>query len=244
MPILNDILQNPIDINALLQRQNLERKLLLDSVFHNFMRYATVHWKYSASSNSGGDDLLNGTATSVPCGGIATALKNVLIQGAVIPAQDIEYIRITGYVWTGWEYSCFDPTVRGNIFTPDDNSYHHGCIFSEHYYLKCDVNLFYDPCLNRSYFVRDQSVKERIKGPRSYEVGTGTNRRKLLYAERSQMFFLYQRDRVAQGFSGSWLMFPAKKKDLEKALGSDQFKSEIAVRGGTSEFAKLVKTLK
>ena len=240
MPILNTILASPNNINELKVRPNVERNLLHDSVFFNFMRYATAKWHYNASSTFGGEHLLAGTATSVPCGGIATALKTVFIQGAGIPAHDLEYITISGYVWTAWDYPCFDPTVKGNIFTPGDRSYHHGTIFSQHFYLRCG-NKFYDPCLNRSYLARDQAVKERLK--KAYEIGTGGNRRKVLVSTLANVLFIYQRDIVAQGFQGSWLMVPATKKDLEKALGAKEYNTELAVRGGQTEFAKFASTL-
>jgi hypothetical protein len=38
-------------------------------------------------------------------------------------------------------------------------------------------------------------------------------------------------------------MFDASKKNVEKALGSQLFKQEMAVQGGTTQFAKAVNTL-
>jgi hypothetical protein len=45
------------------------------------------------------------------------------------------------------------------------------------------------------------------------------------------------------GFRGAWGMFEASKKNVEKALGSQVFKTEMAVQGGNTQFAKAVNTL-
>ena len=38
-------------------------------------------------------------------------------------------------------------------------------------------------------------------------------------------------------------MFEASKENIEKALGSQVFKTEMAVQGGTTQFAKAVNSL-
>ena len=237
MAILDTILKSPVDIAAL-KKENASRERLLDGAFCNLLYYAKVNWNYTASGSTGGDALLAGTAFSAPCGGIATALRRVFAQGLNIPDKDIEYIRITGYVWTGPEYLCFDKKVTGNLRGLDETDYRNGCIFNEHYYLKCG-NRYYDPCLSTTYLARNESIKETFAGFNI--VSTSTNR-KILITSDKRTLILYLPNEKVPGFSGAWAMFNATKKQLEKALGAREFKAEMEAKRNDA-FINFVKTL-
>ncbi len=240
MAILDEILEGPVDIAALI-KDNAPRERRLDGAFSNLLNYARKNWSYTASGNTGGEALLAGTGNAAPCGGIATALKLVFINGLNVPANDIEYIRITGYVWTGPTYLCFDPKVVGNLRKLDTPAnYNNGCIFNEHYYLKCGEK-YYDPCLSISYAVRDQSIKEKFGGKNVMMIGTN---RRLLVTTSQQTCFLYMPSEPVPGFQGAWAMFDATKKNIEKALGSQLFRTEMAALHGTTTFAQFVNTLR
>ena len=236
MAILDTILSTPVDI-AKLRDKGTERERLLDGAFTNLLHYAKHNWSYTASGSTGGQALLNGEANAAPCGGIATALKLVFINGLGIPEADIEYVRVTGYLWTGREYSCFDPKVAGNLRKLDGGrDYGNGCIFNEHYYLKCGK--YYDPCLSVVYMVKDQSIKQRDL--KQYMIGTN---RKLLVTLDKRLCFLYMPDEPVPGFKGAWTMFDTSKANIKKALGTPTFNTEMAALHGTTEFAKFVNTL-
>jgi hypothetical protein len=240
MPIIDTILSTPIDIATLDATATLESKL--DSAFSNLLSYAKRNWSYTASGSTGGDMLLAGTANSAPCGGIATALKKVFIDGLHVPEGDIEYIRITGYVWTSRAYSCFDPKVQGNVRNLDARGdYSNGCVFNEHYYLKCN-NKFYDPCLSAVYAVKNQSVKDTFTGFKNLNVGPGMGRRFLITSD-NRSCLLYMPAEPVPGFQGSYALFDATRKNIEKALGAEMFNAEMKVQQGTTGFAKFVNTL-
>ena len=231
--------EHPADVNTL-RNSGAPRERQLDSAFSNLVNYARKNLSYSASGKEGGEALLAGTATSVPCGGIATALKLVFINGLGVPDKEVEYIRITGYLWTGPTYLCFDPKVKGNLRkleTP--GQYGNGCIFNEHYYLQCDGK-YYDPCLSASYAMRDQSIKLRFSG-KDTQFSLGNS--KLLVTPDKSTGMLYLPNEPVPGFQGSWAMFALSKKNLEKAMGSQLFKTEMKIRNGTTEFARFVSTL-
>jgi hypothetical protein len=234
--ILDTILAGPVDI-AGLRKESAALERILDGTFANFLSYAKTHWSYTASGSTGGDALLAGTGMSAPCGGIATALKLVFINGLNVSATDIEYIRVASYVWTGPQYLCFDPKVHGNLRNLDDKDYGNGCIFNEHYYLKCNGK-YYDPCLSTAYAVKDQSIK--ITFNKYYTMGAG---RKMLITPDRKTCILYMPKEPVPGFSGAWAMFETTKKNIEKALGSADFKTEMAAMHGTTEFAKFVNAL-
>ena len=80
MAIMDTILSTPVDIAAL-RADNKPSEALTDGAFTNLLHYAKVHWSYTASGSTGGDDLLAGTAFASPCGGIATALRRVFVNG-------------------------------------------------------------------------------------------------------------------------------------------------------------------
>lgn len=237
MPIIDTILSTPVDV-ASLRADQAPRERLLDGAFTNLLHYAKTHWSYTASSKAGGEALLAGTATAVPCGGIATALKLVFMNGLGVSEDDLEYIRITGYLWTGPQYLCFDPKVRGNLRKIDGNDYGNGCIFNEHYYLECNGK-YYDPCLSTSYPVKNQSIKVQFKPLDTFPFPQG----KMLVTPDHQTCILYMRNETVPGFQGAWVMFDATRKNVEKALGSKDFKAEMAAMQGTSNFAKFVNTL-
>ena len=237
MSILDTILKTPVDIAAL-KKQNASRERLLDGAFCNLLYYAKHHWSYTASGSTGGDALLAGSAMSAPCGGIATALRRVFTQGLNIPDKEVEYIRVTGYVWTGPEYLCFDPKVTGNLRRLDETDYRNGCIFNEHYYLRCN-NRYYDPCLSTTYLTKGQSIKDNFAGLNVRS--TNSNRKILVTSDRSTLI-LYMPQEKVPGFSGAWSMFAANKKQLEKALGPKEFKAEMEAQRSNS-FAQFVNTL-
>lgn len=237
MAIIDTLLSTPVDVRAL-ERENKTLDLRLNGAFTNLLHYAKLHWSYTASGSLGGQALLDGSGVAAPCGGIATALKLVFVTLGV-PEKDVEYIRVTGYLWTGAQYLCFDPKVHGNVRSLDGRDYKNGCIFNEHYYLKCN-NTYYDPCLSTAYDVRDQSIK--MKFTSSYAIGGAGNQRKLLVSPDKHTCFLYMRTEQVPGFQGAWAMFPATKKNVEKALGNE-FKTEMTFQGGNTQFAQFVKTL-
>ncbi len=238
MNILDTLLRTPVDVNALISKGAV-RERLLDGAFCNLLHYAKSHWSYTASGSTGGDALLAGTAVAAPCGGIATALKRVFTQGLGVPEGDIEYIRVTGYVWTGPEYLCFDPKVTGNLRRLDQMDYRNGCVFNEHYYLKCSGR-YYDPCLSTTYLRKDQSIKASFSGLRILTIGTN---RKMLITEDKHTILLYMPQERVQGFQGAWAMFDATKKQVEKALGTKDYKAEMAALKGATTFAKFVNSL-
>lgn len=238
MAILDTILSTPVD-TAALRAANAPLERLLDGAFTNLLYYAKTNWSYTASAKAGGEALLAGTATAAPCGGIATALKLVFINGLGVPQDKIEYIRITGYVWTGPQYMCFDPKVRGNLRKLDGTDYANGCIFNEHYYLECEGK-YYDPCLSTAYAVKNQSIKLQFRPLDTFSFAQG----KMLATPDHQTCVLYMRNETVPGFNGAWMMFDATRKNVEKALGAKDFKAEMAAMQGTSGFAKFVNTLR
>lgn len=142
-------------------------------------------------------------------------------------------------MWTKPTYSCFDPKVVGNVRGLRDRSYRNGCIFNEHYYLRWRTK-FYDPCMSSAYPVRDACVKERFIGGRVYMVGA--DRKALMTSDRRSLLLYMPKESVA-GFRGAWCMMDATKKNLQDTLANEVFDTEMKVRGGTTEFAKMVKTL-
>ena len=235
------ILSTPVNIQAL-QDKNASREMLLDGVFTNLLHYAKHNWNYAASGKTGGQDLLNGTANTAPCGGIATALKLVYINGLGIPETDIEYIRVTGYLWTGPNYLCFDPKVKGNLRNINDRNYANGCIFNEHYYLRAGGK-YYDPCLSTSYAAKDQSIIEKFSGLRTAFVGAGSQQSKLMFTNNMQTGILYLPNEPVPGFQGAWMKFAATKRNLVDAVGKKNFKIEMARQGGNNTFARLYNQL-
>src|SRR4051812_10948199 len=110
MPIKDDIFKGPVEILKLRKKGKSDADLV-DSLWINFLHYAQNNWSYIASSSAGGVDLLAGTSDSAPCGGIATALK-IMIEEYL--HQNVEYITISGYVWTKPGFLSFDRKVSGN----------------------------------------------------------------------------------------------------------------------------------
>lgn len=240
MPIPETLMTTPVNVRAMIaQGSGLGPQA--DAVFVNLMAYARANWNYTASSPNGGEDLLDGSATSAPCGGIATALRLMYQDQLGIPADDIQYIRITTYVWTGPDYVCFDGNVVGNLRKLNDRDYRNGCIFNEHYYLYFR-NKYYDPCLSTTYGVRDQSVKVQFGGRDKFNVGAGMGRKFLATPDRSTGIFYMPDERVA-GFTGAYVMFDLTQRNVERALGKTLFRSEMAIRGGQTAFAQMVSAL-
>ena len=83
MAVRDEILKGPEDI-AYLKEKGRKIDQLADALFTNFMYYAKKNWQYEASSNKGGQDLLNGYTGPVPCGGIANALR-IMLEEAWCP---------------------------------------------------------------------------------------------------------------------------------------------------------------
>jgi hypothetical protein len=238
MAIMDTILTTPADVKGL-KAAGASIETQLDAAFSNLLFFARYNWHYVASGRTGGQDLLDGTGDRAPCGGIATALKLVFMNGLGLTDDDVEYIRITSYVWTGPEYLCFDPKVIGNLRWLDDTDYRNGCIFNEHYYLKAQGK-YYDPCLSTAYLTRDQSVKEEFGGLKSKSIGPRT--RKLLLTGDGHGI-LYMPSEVVVGFNGAYAMFELTRKNLEKGLGKTEYKAEMDYRGGNNPFAQFVATL-
>lgn len=241
MSVRQDILAKPNDIAAL-QKAGRSKPDLVDNLFINFLYYAKHHWSYIASSSSGGEHLLNGTATQVPCGGLANALRIMIEEDlGVAKKADVDFIRITGYVWTKPEFLSFDPKVVGNLRMPSGRDYRHGCVFNEHYYLRCYAK-FYDPCLSTTYTVDKACVKETFAGKSN--IGIGTNDRMLVTQDGRQVLIFKGDETVAGWQRGAWVLTPATKKDIETVLGKDYFNKEMKVMGGNSQFAQFVNKLK
>lgn len=235
------LLSRPVDLSALISDgRPIEGQL--DAAFANLMSYARANWNYTASSRNGGADLLAGTATSAPCGGIATALKIFFIEELGLDDDDVEYVRVTGYLWTGPNYLCFDKNVVGNIRTMNSDNYGNGCIFNEHYYLKA-AGKYYDPCLSTAYSIRDQSIKEKFAPLNRFKLGRMGNRMFLTTAD-GNVGFCFMPGEIVSGFSqGAYCMFDLTKKNIEKVLGKVDFKAEMNALGGTTAFAKMVNGL-
>ena len=146
MSIRETIFTGPVNIPKLLERKPAAD--CVDSLFANFMFYAKANWSYIASAQAGGEDLLNGTAKQVPCGGIATALKILIEDKLKLPAT---YVTKSGYVWTKDSYLSFDREVQGNVSRAESPFlFNEGCFFNEHYFIRCGAK-FYDPCLDSVY---------------------------------------------------------------------------------------------
>jgi hypothetical protein len=241
LAIIDTLLTAPVPVLEL-KAKGASLETQLDGVFANMLRYAKLNWRYVASGKDGGDALLAGTSFSAPCGGIATALMTCFIDGLGVAKKDVEYVRVTGYVWTGPQWMSFDPNVTGNIRKLDTPGlYNNGCIFNEHYYLKCNGK-YYDPCLSSSYVVKDQSIKEYFNGLRMpMTVGQG---RKFMYTADRKTCILYMPNETVSGFTGAYTMFDATKKNIEKALGTPLFKEEMARQSGKSSFATFVNSLR
>jgi len=197
----DDILAGPNPI-AKLKKDGATDQQLADNLFVNFLFYAKRHWHYIASAQAGGEALLAGTATTVPCGGIATALKILLEQDLAIPKTDVEYITISGYVWTKPQYLCFDPTVVGNVRDANGRDYHNGCVFNEHYYLRCGAK-YYDPCLSSNYANRDECV---LMKPTVLFKG------EFMLSPDKQTVLMFRKDEKVNGWQqGAWMKFPTKE---------------------------------
>jgi len=241
MAIIDTILSTPVNIDAL-KAKNSTQEMLMNGAFTNMLYYAKSHWSYAASGQTGGQDLLNGTANTVPCGGIATALKLIFVNGLGIPEKDVVNVTVSGYLWTGPTYTCFDPKVRGNLRNLNDRNYANGCIFNQHFYLKA-CGKYYDPCLSTSYNVKDQSILERFSGLRTAIVGVGAQGSKVMFTNDMKTGIAYLPNENVPGFRGAWVKFPATKNNVKQAIGKRAYKEEMARQGGNSTFAKLLNQL-
>ncbi|MGH7627457.1 MAG: hypothetical protein ACREOJ_19325 [Gemmatimonadaceae bacterium] len=203
-----EILAGPNPI-ATLKTDGATNQQLADNLFINFLSYAKRNWHYIASAQAGGDALLAGTATTVPCGGIATALKALFEQDLGIPKTDVEYITISGYVWTKPQYLCFDPQVIGNVRDASNRDYRNGCVFNEHYYLRCGAK-FYDPCLSANYSTRDECV---LMKPTVLFKGEF-----MLSPDKQTVLMFHKTEKVNGWQQGAWSKFPAKdfRKHVQK----------------------------
>jgi hypothetical protein len=199
MAIKDDIFAGPVDIPALLKKQS--EASLVDSLFINFIYYAKHNWTYIASASAGGEALLDGSATQVPCGGIATALK-ILIEEKL--HQKVDYITIPGYVWTNPTFLCFDPKVMGNVSRAETpNSYTEGCFFNEHYFIECNGK-FYDPCLNSTYTTKYEAIRK------SYNVADTIARGEVMKSDNPNSLLVFRKDVVVPGWQrGAWLIVRA-----------------------------------
>lgn len=202
MPINDTIFSGPVDIPALLQGNPtlLERPKTpaecVGSLFINFMSYAKKHWSYIASAQAGGAALLAGTATQVPCGGIATALKLLIEDKLGLP---VEYITISGYVWTKASYLSFDSKVKGNVTKIESPGiFTEGCLFNEHYFIKCGGK-FYDPCLNSIYTDQNQAIRKH------YIASELISKGKIMAGENANTLLLFDDKVTVPGWQrGAW----------------------------------------
>jgi hypothetical protein len=228
MSAREDILAGPNPI-AQLMKDKTPNQQLADNLFINFIQYAKKHWQYIASSQSGGDDLLSGKATAVPCGGIAKALRSMLEDDLKIPKTDVEYITISGYVWTKPQYISFDPSVTGNVRDANSRDYRQGCLFNEHYYLRC-LAKFYDPCLSANYANRDECV---LMKPTVLMKGEF-----LLSPDKQTVLMFMKAEKVNGWQQGAWMKFPAK--DLRKHVDKIEFEKLCKYSQAFAAFAKTV----
>lgn len=198
VPVVQAILSRPTDIFQL-RAQGASVQLVVDRLFQNFITYARQHWQYVAKSNFGGDDLLAGRVTSVPCGGIAFAFRNILL--AVVPSPRPTMARINTCFLTRHTCVCFDPLVQGNVRTRS-GVYSGSCIFSEHHFIQWG-GLYFDPCMTSVYTTERGLVAENLVGiPRCSNlqvlVKSGPTRNDHLY--------LCDENTKPKGFGGSWMM--------------------------------------
>ncbi len=229
MTARQSILSTPVNIAAL-KSKGAPPQQLADSVFTNFLYYAKRNWSYIASARAGGEDLLAGRATAVPCGGLAKALKMLYEEDLKIPKTDVEYITIPGYVWTKPEYLCFDPKVQGNVRKPGDKNYRNGCIFNEHYYLRCGTK-FYDPCLSSTYAIRDACVEDKL---------IVITRGEFLQTTDKQTMFFFCGDEMVPGWQrGAWMMFPTR--EIKKHIKKDLLEKATKFSGALKDIVSNVK---
>ena len=200
MAIKDEISTTPINIPKLLVNSRPED--LVDSLFTNFMYYAKANWNYIASARAGGEDLLSGEATQVPCGGIATALK-ILIEELL--GLDVEYITLPGYVWTRADKLCFDRRVRGNVSKATSAQlYNEGCLFNEHYFIKCG-DKYYDPCLDSIYERETDAVLKR------YAPAEVISRGSIMAGLTDETLVVFNPDVVVPGWQrGAWVIVEEK----------------------------------
>jgi hypothetical protein len=203
MPIADIVFSSPIDIPALLAEGAKQKAPAdcVDSLFINFMFYAKAHWSYIASARAGGEALLAGTETQVPCGGIANALK-ILIEEKL--HLHVDYITIPGYVWTEASFLCFDSKVKGNVTKIESPAmFTEGCIFNEHYFLKCGGK-FYDPCLNSTYSMQNEAVRK------TFTVAEIIAKGRIMAGEGGNSVLIFDGDVVVPGWQrGAWRIVKA-----------------------------------
>lgn len=204
MPIDDLIFSSPVDIPQLMVKDKKTEAACVDSLFINFMYYAKEHWSYIASARAGGQDLLNGTATQVPCGGIATALKLLIEQKL---NQHVDYITISGYLWTKPSFLCFDSKVKGNVSRAESpNLWNEGCVFNEHYFIKCGAK-YYDPCLNSIYTAEKEAIRKH------YAQGEVLSKGVVMAGENADSVLVFQGNVIVPGWQrGAWLII--KSGDL------------------------------
>ncbi|HWB65136.1 MAG TPA: hypothetical protein VG603_16580 [Chitinophagales bacterium] len=200
MSAREDIWKGPVNMDELLKKGKQPRELV-DSLFTNFMYYAKRNWKYIASASAGGEALLNGTATQVPCGGIATALK-MLIEEKL--HQTVQYITISGYVWTKPNFLCFDQEVKGNVFRAEaPGVYNQGCFFNEHYFIQCNGK-FYDPCLNSIYNTQNEAVLKH------YNVNEIISKGAVMAGNEPNTLLVFRKELKVPGWQqGAWMIVNA-----------------------------------
>ena len=222
MPINDTVFSSPINIPALLAEGPKQKTPAdcVDSLFINFMFYAKAHWSYIASARAGGEALLAGTETQVPCGGIATALK-ILIEDKL--HQHVDYITIPGYVWTKSSFPCFDTKVKGNVTKIESLAmFNEGCIFNEHYFIKCGGK-FYDPCLNSTYATQNEAVRKTFTTAELIAKG------RIMAGEDANTLLLFDGDVVVAGWQrGAWRI--VKTNDLLKRITDKNDLLMISVR--------------
>jgi hypothetical protein len=207
MSIKDTIFKGPVDIPTL-RKEGKSDAELVDSLWINFMHYARHNWHYIASSKSGGKDLLSGDSTSAPCGGIATALKMMIEEYL---HQTVDYITISGYVWTKPEFHSFDSLVKGNVSRYESPLlFEEGCIFNEHYFIKCNGK-YYDPCLDSTYRNEKEAVRKEYLFTEIIAKG------EVMAGLTADSLVVFNKAVIVPGFTvGAWHL--VKEKDIFKVV--------------------------
>lgn len=200
-PTIQAILTRPFDVLQLLVGGASEQ-LLADRVFRNFLSYATVHWRYSATSNFSGEDLLAGRTNQIPCGGLANALK-IVLQGVLKDPASVRFQTLSGYLLTKSRYTCFDPLVRGNV-RDRTGALDGTCLFNQHYFLTWG-GLFFDPCMTAVYLMEGDVIDLRpvpVAGLRTLRVLARAG------AGRADSLFILDKTAPVPGFETTYLRVP------------------------------------
>lgn len=200
-PTIQKILTSPLDIYK--QRSNeIGGKDMANMIFANYMSYAKANWSYVASATAGGEDVLSGNASSLPCGGIAFALR--IIYQSFFDAGLTKLITIAGYLITKPTFHCFDNKVTGNVKSPGPpDNWDGACIFNQHFFLSYGGQ-FYDPCMDTKYTEEEEVIAAKL-----VKIGTIKTSVILVPAKIGEHDYIYVYDSTKDvpGFNGSYVKF-------------------------------------